>query len=94
MARVWELCIYAGGTAILADPDGETVWASDADDEFNQEFDTITHEDGDDIAQYLEDEGILPTGTALDIVESDDTGLHEAVRDELDELEADDEDEE
>lgn len=94
--RVWELCIYAGGTAILANEDGDTVWASDADDEFCREFDdALTFEDGDDIAQYLEDEGVLPEGIALDIVESDDTGLNPVLSGDLDDDEADlDEDDE
>lgn len=90
--KVWELCIYAGGTAILADEEGAAVWTSDSDDEFAREFDdTVTYDDGDDIAQYLEDEGILPAGVALDIVESDDTGLHEVLSGDLDDDDDDDE---
>lgn len=97
--KVWELCIYAGGTAILADEDGNTVWTSDSDDEFCREFDdALTFEDGDDIAQYLEDEGIMPAGIALDIVEADDSGLNPVLSGDLDdngeELDENDEDDE
>lgn len=88
----YELCIYSGGTAVLLDDQGETLWASDADDDFAREFeDVLTYEDGDDIAQYLEDEGYLPADCALDIVEADvsgdDTGQFE-----LEELADDDDD--
>jgi len=96
MARVYELCIYAGGTAILANEAGETVWTSDGDDDFAREFDdVVTYEDGDAIAEYLEDCDYLPEGMALDIVESDDTGLHELAGSDLeDDDDEDDEDEE
>jgi len=74
----YELTIYAGGTAVLTDEEGETLWASDADDEFAKEFDEVcTYEDSDKIADYLQDSGYVPDDVALDIVESDDTGLHE-----------------
>lgn len=94
MALKYELCIYAGGTAVLSDEEGETVWASDADDDFAREFDDVlSFEDGDAIAEYLEDSGYLPDGAALDIVESDETGLHETLDDDEDEDEDELEDE-
>lgn len=73
----YELVIYAGGTAILADHKGNTVWTSDDDEDFMEEFDAVTFDDADAIAEYLEDSGYLPEDCPLDIVESDDTGLHE-----------------
>lgn len=93
--RVWELCIYAGGTALLADETGQAVWASDEDDDFALEFDEVlTYDDGEAIAGYLEENDILPRGIALDIVESDDTGLHEVITDDIDDLEGDDDEDE
>ena len=89
----YELVIYAGGTAVLADEEGETLWASDADDEFAAEFDAVTYEDGDAIAEYLEDNDYLPDGVRLDIVESDDTGMHEILSGDLEDDEDEDEDE-
>jgi hypothetical protein len=71
-----ELTIYAGGTAILTDARGSPVWHSDSDEEFAEEFgELVTFEDGDDVAQYLEDAGYLDEDDALDIVETDETGL-------------------
>lgn len=72
---MWELCIYDTGTAVLTDERGEVVWSSDDDDEFAQEFeDVLTFEDGDAIAEWLEEHGHLPDDVDLDIVESDDDG--------------------
>lgn len=89
----YELVIYEGGTAVLTDDQDAVVWASDADDDFAREFDEVlTIEDADDITEYLEDSGYLPEDCALDIVESDDTGLHEVFNDD-DEDDEDDEDE-
>ncbi len=91
----YELTIYSGGTAVLTDDEGETLWTSDADDEFAKEFDeVVTFDDGDDIAEYLEDSGLLPTDCALDIVETDDTGLHAVINDDDDDEDDDEDDEE
>lgn len=71
MARKWELCIYTAGSAVLTDETGETVWASDDDDDFATEFDeALSFDDGDDIAEWLDDNNYLPEGVALEIVES------------------------
>jgi hypothetical protein len=89
-----ELTIYDGGTAILTDARGVPVWHSDSDDDFVEEFgELVTFEDGDDVAQYLEDSGYLDDDDELDIVEADDTGLHEALdaADDDDELDDDEE---
>lgn len=72
----YELTIYLSGVAILTDDAGETLWTSDGDDEFAQEFDEIVSmEDADDIVAYLEVANYLPDGVALNIRESDDEEL-------------------
>lgn len=77
MKTCWELTIYKDGLAILTDPAGRTAWTSDADDDFAEDFpELLEFEDGDDIAEYLIDAGILDADDPLDIVETDDTGLH------------------
>lgn len=88
----YELCIYRGGTAVLSDEEGETLWASDADDDFAQEFDeVVTYEDADDIIEYLEDMDYLPEGCAVDIVESKESGL-DLTDDDGDDIEDDEDD--
>lgn len=95
MAPKYELVIYAGGTAILTDEEDATVWASDADEDFAQEFpEILTYEDGDAIMEYLFDADYLPEDSRVHIVQSDDTGLHEVISDDYDpDEDEDDEDE-
>lgn len=85
--KAYELTIYKDGTAILTDTAGETVWTSQDDDDFAAEFpEVLTFEEADEVAEYLEDTGILPDDVALEIVEAE-ASLEEA-------YDLDDEDEE
>jgi hypothetical protein len=91
---VYELTIYYGGTAILTDESGNSVWTSDGDEDFLAEFDdTVSIEDADDIVEYLEDQEYLPDGVACEIVESNESGLGDA-EDDDDELDDDDDEDE
>lgn len=92
MRPKYELVIYAGGTAILTDEEDATVWASDADEDFAEEFpDVLTYEDGDAIMEYLFDCDYLPDDSQVTIVQSDDTGLHEIISSDDDDEEEDEE---
>lgn len=94
MKTKWELTIYGDGVAILTDERGRTVWTSDGDDDFAAEDfpDMLTYDDGDDVAEYLIDCGLLDEDEELDIVEADDTGLHEVAHADGDDDEAEDDD--
>lgn len=95
MRPKYELVIYAGGTAVLTDEEDATLWASDADEDFAEEFpDVLTYEDGDAIMEYLFDCDYLPEDSAVTIVQSDDTGLHEIITSDDDADDEEDEDEE
>ncbi len=57
-----ELILRAHGPAELVNVDEETLWSSDADDDFREEFEgeEFLHEDDiPDVLEYLFDEGIL-----------------------------------
>jgi len=56
-----ELILRAHGPAELVNSDEETLWASDADDDFREEFNNEFLEEGDieDILNYLADEEII-----------------------------------
>lgn len=56
-----ELVLRAHGPAELLNADGETLWASDADDDFREEFNDefLQEEDVGDILEYLEENDIL-----------------------------------
>jgi hypothetical protein len=92
-----ELTIYDDGVAILTDAGGRTLWTSDDDDGLPAAGfpDTLKYEDGDALAEYLIDSGVIDEDDAadLEIVETDESGLHEIedVDDEDDEDEDDDE---
>lgn len=80
-----ELTIYYGGSAILTDADGASVWTSDGDDteEFHEDFgESLSIDDADDLIDYLEAAGYIPEGMECDVVESD----------EIDDADADEED--
>lgn len=87
-----ELTIYSDGVAILTDANGRTLWTSDNDDDFAADGfpDVLKYEDGDAVAEYLIDSGVIDEDDELDIVETDDTGLHE-VEDVDDDEDEDDE---
>jgi hypothetical protein len=56
-----ELILRAHGPAELLNADGETLWASDADEDFKEEFNDefLQEEDIGDILEYLVDSDIL-----------------------------------
>lgn len=56
-----ELVLRAHGPCELLNSNDETLWASDADDDFREEFNDefLTEEDIPDILDYLEDNEIL-----------------------------------
>lgn len=56
-----ELILRAHGTCELLNADGDTLWASDADDDFREEFNDefLNEEDIGDILEYLADHDIL-----------------------------------
>jgi hypothetical protein len=56
-----ELILLAHGPAELVNADEETLWVSDSDDDFKEEFsdEFLREEDIADILDYLRDEGIL-----------------------------------
>jgi hypothetical protein len=56
-----ELILLAHGPAELVNADEETLWVSDSDDDFKEEFteDFLREEDIADILDYLRDEGII-----------------------------------
>jgi hypothetical protein len=56
-----ELILRAHGPAELVNADEETLWASDADDDFREEFNNEFLEEDDigDILEYLADNDIL-----------------------------------
>ncbi len=91
--KTWELTIYGDGVAILTDANGRTMWTSDDDDDFTEEGfpDILKYEDGDAVAEYLIDCGVLDEDEELEIVETDDTGLHAVTDVDDDEDEDDDE---
>lgn len=95
MSKSWELTFYADGTAILTDHGGRTVWTSDGDDDFSREDfpDCLDYDDdADAVMEYLIDAGIVDEDEDVEIVETDETGLHElAEGDEDDECDEDDE---
>jgi hypothetical protein len=56
-----ELILRAHGPAELVNAEQETLWASDADDDFREEFNNefLEEEDIEDILNYLADETII-----------------------------------
>lgn len=56
-----ELVLLAHGPAELLDADEKTIWVSDSDDDFKEEFteDFLREEDIPDILDYLRDEDII-----------------------------------
>ncbi len=83
----YELVIDRAGGAILT-CGGDVLWSSDADDEYAEEFgsELIEYEDDEQtgrVVAFLIDEGYLPPGTPVDIVEDDseETGNYPALDD-------------
>lgn len=67
-----ELTRYVDGRVILTD-NGNSVWTSDNDDDFQAEFgETIDPEDVDEVIQYLLDNEYLDEGEGIDVVDEDD----------------------
>lgn len=99
---MYLLTIYFGGEAILTDMAGETVWESAKDEDFVVEFGELitADDDGDDIVDYLEDAGVIPEDSEVEISESHDAGRGAAGEydddddDDEDDLDEDDEDDE
>lgn len=67
-----ELVFYYGGTAVLVDATGETLWTSDTDEEFGGEL--LTVDDADDVLDYLEGAGYVDDADDVEVVESDAQG--------------------
>lgn len=69
----YELVFDPEGSVTLLDSEHELVWASDSDDDFADDFegDLFTGDDAEEILEYLEEHGILPEGSEVDIVEFD-----------------------
>lgn len=72
----FTLLFKADGAVELLDRDNETVWSSDNDDEFTEEFDGVTvfsdEDDSDDILDYLSDLELIDLAKdEIDIVEND-----------------------
>lgn len=90
-----ELVFYYGGTAVLVDATGETLWTSDADEEFGGEL--LTVDDADDVLDYLEGAGYVDDADDVEVIESDAQGNRTPAADDdddddEDDLEEDDED--
>lgn len=77
-----EFTRYEDGRCCLTDEDGDMLWSSDNDDDFQEEFgETIDSEDVDGVLEYLEDAGYLTDGDTVDVVDEDDEET-ESVEDE------------
>lgn len=67
MSRKLEIILRATGNAELVDDTDETIWSSDADENFrekvSQEF--LTEDDVDDILDYLSDNNIITEREAV-----------------------------
>jgi hypothetical protein len=89
-----ELVFYYGGTAVLVDATGATLWTSDADEEFGGEL--LTVDDADDVLDYLESAGYIDDPDDVEVIESDAEGNRTTPDDdeEGDDLDDDDDDEE
>lgn len=75
-AADFTLLFKADGTVELLDRDNDTVWSSDDDDKFAEEFGGETffsdEDDSDDIIDYLDEQGIVDSSKdEIDIVEND-----------------------
>jgi len=75
-AADFTLLFKADGSVELLDRHQETVWSSDNDDRFSEEFDGETFfsddDDSEDIIDYLDEIGLLDASTdQIDIVEND-----------------------
>lgn len=68
---------FADGSCMLSDDSDVSVWSSDGDEDFLEEFDAqIEPEDIDDVIDYLEEKEYLTGDDSVDIedeAESDDT---------------------
>lgn len=70
-----EFVRFIDGRCALTDDDGNTLWSSDNDEEFLEEFDAaIDPDEIDDVLDYLEDAGYLDDADAVDIVDEGETG--------------------
>jgi hypothetical protein len=70
----FELLFHPQGTVELLDAEGESVWCSDADDDFADEFegDFFDGEDAEEILEYLDDNGYVDLDEDdIDITEND-----------------------
>lgn len=70
----WELVFKADGTVELRNPERVVIWASDADDDFAEEFegDFFGESDADEILDYLDVQGFVDIeNDEIDIVEND-----------------------
>lgn len=70
----FTLLFRADGTVELLDSSNNTVWSSDEDDDFTEEFgdDMFSdEEDSEDILAYLEEIGKIDSDDEIDVVEND-----------------------
>ena len=99
-----ELILLAHGPAELVDANERTIWVSDSDDDFKEEFteEFLREEDIPDILDYLRDEDIITeqeyNAFASDrwptTVETLETSVDEPDEDDEDDEDLDDDDEE
>lgn len=90
----YELVFNGAGGCTLTDHEDEVIWTSDADEEFKEEFDdVVTPDNADDIIAWLCEEGYIPSGAEVSVIDelNDDTGSW-LIDDELD-IEADEDEE-
>jgi len=90
----YELLLTDTGQCLLT-LDGETMWSSDGDDDFTEEFgQLIESNELNDVAAWLVSEGYIPPRVEIDVVdESIEPGEESGWFETLDDPDDDDEDE-
>jgi hypothetical protein len=77
----WTLTMDAFGSMTLVDADATQVWASDSDEDYQEQFDQLVEFDEvEDVLGYLEFEAeVLPEGVDVEVVQLYADGTEDSV---------------